>query len=178
MRTPSTATDVRRQPPTRLSGFTLIELVVSMAIGFLLLGGMGSAILIASHALPARNTAPDAILRAADVVEQMAGELHCAVTLGQRSATDVEITVPDRDGDLATETIRYTWAGKPGDPLKRKYNGGIPVKVAEDVQEFELSYVIQSSPSPSNPVSVGITLRLGTDARTRVQTAVQILNAP
>ena len=129
-----------RNQPVRRRGFTLIELVMSMAIGAILLGGMGSAILISSHALPGSNTTTDAILRTADVVEQMAGELHCAVTFKQRTATLVEFTVPDRDGDLAPETILYTWTGTPGDPLKRQYNAGTMVIVAEGVQEFDLGY--------------------------------------
>ncbi|MCZ6654253.1 MAG: prepilin-type N-terminal cleavage/methylation domain-containing protein [Planctomycetota bacterium] len=136
-----------RRPLTRRNGFTLIELVTSMTIGAILLSGMGSAILIASHALPGRNTATGAILRASDVVEQIAGELHCAVTFTQRSATMVEITVPDRNADLTPETIRYTWSGMPGDPLTRQYNAGTIVNVAEDVQEFDLSYATRASPS-------------------------------
>ncbi|MCZ6653020.1 MAG: hypothetical protein O7D91_08330, partial [Planctomycetota bacterium] len=110
----------------------------------ILLSGMGSAILIASHALPGRNTATGAILRASDVIEQIAGELHCAVTFTQRSATMVEITVPDRNADLTAETIRYTWSGTPGDPLTRQYNAGTIVNVAEDVQEFDLTYRLNS----------------------------------
>ncbi len=144
MRTRSTAADMRLRPPTRRSGFTLVELVTSMTIGAILLGGMGSAILIASHALPERNTATNAILRASDVVEQIAGELHCAVSFTQRSATMVEITVPDRNADLAPETIRYAWSGTPGDPLTRQYNAGTIVNVAEDVQEFDLGYTTTS----------------------------------
>ena len=144
MRIPFAAAGVRLHSPTRRSGFTLIELVTSMTIGAILLGGMGSAILIASHALPGRNTATDAILRASDVVEQIAGELHCAVTFTQRSATMVEITVPDRNADLAPETIRYTWSGTPGDPLTRQYNAGTIVIIAEDVQEFDLTYRLKT----------------------------------
>lgn len=149
MRTRSGAAGVRLHAPTPRVGFTLVELVASMTIGVILLGGMGSAILIASHALPGRSSATDAILRGSDVVEQMAGELHCAVTFTQRSATKVEIKVPDRDGDLALETIRYIWSGTPGDPLTRQYNGGTIVNVAEDVQEFDLSYVIETLVSSS-----------------------------
>ncbi len=157
MRTRSTAADLRLHPPTRRRGFTLVELVASMAIGSLLLGGMGSAMLIASHALPGRNTATDAILRASDMVEQMAGELHCAVTFTQRSATMVEIKVPDRNGDLAPETILYAWSGTPGDPLTRQYNAGTVVNVAEHAQQFDLSYVLQastSSPPAPDPVEM------------------------
>ena len=152
MRTPSTAADVRLRAPTRRSGFTLIELVASMAIGFLLLGGMASAILIASHALPGRNTTTDAILRASDVVEQIAGELHCAVTFTQRSATIVEMNVPDRNADLAPETIRYAWSGTRGDPLTRQYNGGTVVNVAEDVQEFQLDYDLKTISQEGSPI--------------------------
>ena len=144
MRTRSTAADVRLHAPTRQSGFTLVELTVSMTIGAILLGGMASAVLIASHALPGRNTATDAILRASDLVEQIAGELHCAVAFTQRSATMVEITVPDRNKNQAPEAIRYAWSGTPGDPLTRQYNAGPVVNVAEHVQEFDLGYTTTS----------------------------------
>ena len=140
MKTRSTAAEVKLHPPSRRSGFTLVELVASLTIGAILIGGMGSAILIASHALPGRNTTPDAILRASDVVEQISNELHCAVTFTQRTATMIEIKVPDRNADLAQETIRYAWSGTPGDPLTRQYNMGTIVNVAENVQEFDLRY--------------------------------------
>ncbi len=151
MRTRSNAADMRQHAPTSRSGFTLVELVASMTPAVILLGGMGSAILIASHALPGRNSATDAILRASDVVEQMAGELHCAVTFTQRSATTVEIRVPDRNADLAPETIRYTWSGTPGDPLTRQYNAGTVVNVAEDVQEFQLDYDLKTISQEGSP---------------------------
>lgn len=125
---------------TRRRGFTLAELMVSMVVTSILMVGLGSAILIASHALPERNTSTDALLEGSELVDQMAGELNCALAFTERSGTAVEFTVPDRNADLAAETIRYEWTGTLGDPLTRQYNGGTAVTIAEDVQEFDLSY--------------------------------------
>ena len=152
MRTQSNAAALRLRAPTRRCGFTLVELVASTTIGAILLGGMGSAILIASHALPGRNTTTDAILRAADVVEQISNELHGTETVTQRSATMVEIKVPDRNADAAPETIRYAWSGIVGDPLTRQYNAGTVVNVAEDVQEFQLDYDLKTISQGGAPI--------------------------
>lgn len=127
-------------PSTASRGFTLIELVVSMSLVAVLLGGTASAIVLASRAIPADDDPLRAGLNAAYAAEQMADELLVAQSIVQRSPTLVEFTVADRDGDTAAETIRFEWSGTPGDPLTRQYNNGSLRSIAADVGELSLGF--------------------------------------
>jgi hypothetical protein len=66
-------------------------------------------------------------------------DLQTAKSFTERTATAVTFTVPDRDGDNIDETIRYAWAGTPGDPLTYQLNGGTATTLADDVQQFNLA---------------------------------------
>ncbi len=121
-------------------GFTLAEVVVSMAITTIVLGGSISAILIAGHALPDADTPTEPIVRVSDVANELVEELTYAIHFTERTATSVAFTVADRDGDDRPEKIRYDWAGTPGDPLTREYNDRTAVEVLPAVTRFNLSY--------------------------------------
>jgi len=143
----------RLRPGAARRGLTLAELIVTTLIMSILMASLTSAILIASHALPDRNTSTDAVLRSSDVAEQMASELLCALAFTERTATTVEFTVADRNGDLASETIRYAWSGTLGDPLTRQYNGGAVVEIIDGVREFALSYGLRTVTEQPDPVT-------------------------
>jgi prepilin-type N-terminal cleavage/methylation domain-containing protein len=122
------------------AGFTLVELVVSLAIMSILLVAIGSAIVLAGGAMPRADDPAIPTDTAFEVGHEMAAELQFALAFAERSVTAVEFTVPDRDGDQSPETIRYEWSGTPGESLMRKYNGGTFVKVIESVVDFALEY--------------------------------------
>jgi prepilin-type N-terminal cleavage/methylation domain-containing protein len=122
------------------AGFTLVELVVSLAIMSILLVAIGSAIVLAGGAIPPANDPAVPTEAAFEVGHEMAAELQFALAFAERSVTAVEFTVPDRDGDTSPETIRYEWSGTPGQALKRAYNDGPFVKVIESVVDFALEY--------------------------------------
>ena len=124
----------------RQRAVTLVELTVSMAVGGILVAGLGSAMVLASRAIPDAESPARTTTEAYFVAEQIAGELFCAQTFTERSATVVEFAVADRDNDSTPEMIRYEWSGTPGDPLTRQYNGGAAAAVTEDVHDFALSY--------------------------------------
>lgn len=122
------------------AGFTLIELVVGTVIAATLMVGIGSTMLISVRALPQDDSASSVTLRASPIVDQFAMELQNAVTINSRSATMVDFTVADRDGDDVVETLRWEWSGTAGDPLTRQYNGADPVALLEGVQALTLTY--------------------------------------
>jgi len=130
--------------PTRGRGFTLAELVVSMVVMSILMVGLGSAILIASHALPDGERPATRIVQSASVAGQIVEELRSAIWIREHTATSVEFAVPDRDGDGNAERIRYAWSGTSGDPLTRQYNGGKVVDVLDDVNVFDLGYDLKA----------------------------------
>ena len=141
-------------PPSRHAGarrgFTLVELMVSVAMVAVLSVAMGSAVLIASRAIDKGDSSASRTIAAADVVERIKSELRLATGFSQRTAKAVAFTVPDRDGDGAEESIGYAWSGVPGGPLVRTYNDAAPETVAEDVRTFDLAYLVQSIDPPTS----------------------------
>jgi type II secretory pathway pseudopilin PulG len=123
----------------RRSGHTLVELVIAVAVSGILVAGLTSTLYVASRAVNVSGPTRD-VLTASAAAADVLGELQYAITFTERSENAVEFTVADRNGDLATETIRYAWSGIAGDPLTRRYNGGTTVTVAEDVHDFFLEY--------------------------------------
>ena len=122
----------------RHAGLTLIELVTSMAIMVIVMGGVASSMVIATRAADDRASPPTQTSEAADVVNRIITDLNEALTLSEFTDTSAAFTVPCRDGDGLPETLRYAWSGTPGDPLTLEYDGGSPVNVAENVHAFDL----------------------------------------
>jgi prepilin-type N-terminal cleavage/methylation domain-containing protein len=125
-------------------GFTLVELVLSMAIMSMLIAGLASAILIATQALPSNDNPAHATVEGAEIADLIAEELQSALWVRERTATSVEFAVPDRDANGSAERVRYAWSGVAGDPLTRQYNGGSVVDVVGSVQEFNLVYDLRA----------------------------------
>ena len=126
--------------PCKYRAFTLVELVLSLAIATVLLGGMTSALLLATRALPGDTRPVDVLTAQTQVAADICGELSCACNILERAPHAVSFTVPDRNGDGSPECIRYAWSGTPGEPLTRTFNHGTPVTVLADVHEFALAY--------------------------------------
>jgi prepilin-type N-terminal cleavage/methylation domain-containing protein len=132
----------RRGPAASRLGFSLMELVVSMAVISVLLVSLGSAIVVTSRAMPAPSSpGGGAEFKRAAALDQMCAELRCATAFTEIGATSVAFSVPDRDKDATEEKIRYAWTGVSGAPLTREYNGGAKVAVADDLASFALAYL-------------------------------------
>lgn len=126
-------------------GATLVELLLTMSISIVLFGGIASAIMLASHALPDENDAFIAITDSAAISEQISTELYSAITVTERSPTAITFTTADRNLDNNPESIRYYWSGVPGDPLTRQYNAFPAKVVTSSVFDFNLNYNIDIS---------------------------------
>lgn len=118
------------------SGTTLIELVTSLAIATIVLAALGSAVLVASGALPKPAAETDA--RGRQQFDRLLLELSEATRVALSSSTAVRFLVPDRTGDGQPEEIIYIWMGLPSGVLIRSYNG-VQETVLEDVAHFEVS---------------------------------------
>ena len=125
-------------------GFTLVELTASVAVMSVLTVALGSAMILATQAVPKSGNPLRATVQASLITDQIAGDLHCALSFTDRSAKVVEFFVPDRNQDGFPETVRYEWSGSPGDPLAYRYNGVTVVDLAEDVCQFELTYTVET----------------------------------
>lgn len=136
--------------------FTLIEIVMSMAIMSVLFVAIGSTLVVASYAVPKQNDLNDRILQSSKVLQQLIDELQTAIHVTERTATAVNFTVADRNGDGLLERIRWAWSGTSGDPLTRQYNGNTVTNVAENLRHFSLTYTLTNKteqyPGPENDV--------------------------
>lgn len=141
---------------TRRRAFTLAELAVSMAVSVVLLGGLASALVITTHAMPDRNSPSRGLLDASSAVEEIASDLLMAQSFNELGLTAVEFTVADRNhGAAGSEKIRYAWDGAAGAPLTRQYNGGTVASILDDVGEFTLTYDLQSLTEVGAPTGGG-----------------------
>lgn len=137
---------------TRRRALTLAELTVSMAVSVVLLGGLASALVISSHAMPDGDSLARGLLDGATAAEQIAADLLCARSFTEVSSTAVEFTVADRNhGPDGPETIRYAWSQTAGDPLTRQYNGGAPANILDGVNEFALTYDLETTGESAPP---------------------------
>jgi len=134
----------------RRRGFTLLEVIVATAVFSVLLVGLGSAVMLACRAVPDGKSYSSSVLSAGRAADQIAADVSYATSVSTHTATEMVLTLPDRNGDASPETIRYFWSGTAGDPLLRQFNGGSAVPVAEHVQEFQLGYDVQSVQLPAS----------------------------
>jgi prepilin-type N-terminal cleavage/methylation domain-containing protein len=129
-----------RIPTSNRLGFTLVELAVSLSVVGILLGAMGSIVIVAGKAVPESKSSSRATFEAQDALALMSSELRGARTVTELTANAVTFTVADRNGDGTDETIRYYWAGSPGTPgaVRRVYNG-VEADLVPNVSTFSLT---------------------------------------
>lgn len=159
-------------------GFTLVEMVLSMAVMTVLLGGIASAMILASRAMPDRDTPFSNTMDGYYAADRLAGELYAARSFSVMSPTQVTFTVADRNNDGVPETISYTWSGTAGASLMRQYNTDPVVALADSVNEFALTYdrrtVCNTIPSGVNESAE--TLLVSYDSSTGSQSDFAITN--
>jgi prepilin-type N-terminal cleavage/methylation domain-containing protein len=143
---------MQRIPRNNRGAFTLVEVVVAVVIMGILMTGLASALVLATHAMPGEDDETDAVVNGAAALDQMVEELRDALWFMERSAVVVTFSVPDRDGNGLPERVRYAWSGVNGDPLTRAYNGGSALPVVPNVEkfniEFDLTSVTEEYPGP------------------------------
>ena len=128
----------------KAGGFTLIELVIGLAMTTVLLGAMAITVGIASRSIDPGAGPAGRTVQGADVLEQMEADLALALGFTEQTASAATFTVPDRNGDGNPETIRYYWLGATDGRLMKQVNGGTPVAVAQNVQQFSLTYMLKT----------------------------------
>ena len=139
----------------RQTGFTLVELLVSLGICTLLIVCLNSSLtLTLRSATPPSDSPVLAHIRTGEGADRVLSDLSVAQSFTINTATDVEFKVPSRDGDTTADTIRYQWNGPPNTQLLRSYNGGPLNLFAAGIQEFELSYLTRSMGPPLPPPPV------------------------
>jgi type II secretory pathway component PulJ len=138
----------RAGPPkpfaAKAGGFTLIELVMGLAMTTVLLGAMVVTVSIAARSIDPSAGPAGRSVQAAGVLEQMEADLALALGFTEQTASAATFTVPDRNGDGQPETIRYYWLGAADGRLMKQVNGGTAVAIAQNVQQFNLTYLLKT----------------------------------
>jgi prepilin-type N-terminal cleavage/methylation domain-containing protein len=158
----------------RRHGFSLLELTVSVGISSILMVGMGSALFVSLRATEPSTGIAAIAADAHEVVAQMTAELQFAKTIPASSANSITITIEDRTGDAADETIVYAWSGTVGDPLTRQFNGGTVIDMIDSVEVFFLQKMPETGPVKFVLIEVQVT----SNADTTIQSAAPLVNTP
>ncbi|MGD9689890.1 MAG: hypothetical protein AB7K52_09595 [Phycisphaerales bacterium] len=123
--------------------FTLIELAMALLVTSVLVGAVGSLVVMTARAAGGNPKAQPTGSGAGDALSRLSAELSCALTITNASATGVSFTLADRDKDGQPEQIDYTWAGS-GSPLRRTENGKAAVSITGPMSNFALRYATTS----------------------------------
>jgi hypothetical protein len=134
-----------------VKAFTLIEMILGLAITTILLAAMGSLVLVASRSIPDRGRATDMTSAAAGTLEQFSADIAAAESIAMGLDTGIEVKVPDRDSDGKQEEIRYEWPGTPGASLDRVYNG-VHTGLELPLSDFNLAYTVTTASTSSASV--------------------------
>jgi hypothetical protein len=121
-----------------------------MVAGTVLLAGLGSVMLVARQ-IAYSPAASSSRLAASQVVNQLADEVRAATFFFAHTSRTIEFVVADRDNDGKAERIRYDWSGTPGAPLNKTVNGGTPVAVLASVQNFQLTFFLDTKTTALTP---------------------------
>ncbi|GJM18655.1 MAG: hypothetical protein DHS20C14_08680 [Phycisphaeraceae bacterium] len=90
---------------TSRAGFTLIEMMVSLAVSSVLLLAMGSVMVLAARAIPDQDNRGARALEAARALEMIADDVAYAEEL--RFDPRMKVVVADRTGDGTQEVVMY-----------------------------------------------------------------------
>ncbi len=132
----------------RRCAFTLLAVVLSIAISRVVMGAVMSAVVVATRSIDDGSSVAGTALRARTAADQVMADLRTALTVTERGQRAVTFTVPDRSGDGVPETLRYAWSGVSGEPLTRQYNGATATTVVENVQNLDFRYLLQTTGPP------------------------------
>lgn len=156
----------RMSPKQRRSGYTFIELVISMGSSVILMAGLSSVLFISTKAITPDATASNENSRSSLAAAQLAADLRLALSFSERTARAATFQVPDRDADGQLETLRYWWTGVAGDPLMYQCNGGAAVALASNVQQFNLTALTRVIPAAAlTPIPNRITYQSSARAK-------------
>ena len=128
----------------RRRGATLIEVLLSISITSVLLAATVSMLFVAQRAVASGADAADRLAQESRAMQMITTDLSLATAFAERTDKAVTMTVPDRNGDGQSETIRYAWSGVGGDPLTRQVNGGTAVVLVPGVYQFRLTYLLKT----------------------------------
>ncbi len=146
-----------RETPVRPFGFTLVELVVALAIFTVIVGVLGTTLFVAQRGTETIGKQTASIVVARQLIDRVADDLARTVGLSTQTDTLVQFEIPDEDGDGFSEIVRYRWSVEPGRDVTRQLNNAAPIGVARNVRQFRIE--ARSVPTPSTGGTREVVLR-------------------
>jgi prepilin-type N-terminal cleavage/methylation domain-containing protein len=131
---------------TRRAGFTLVELVVSLAVLSVLLLGAGATLRSALSATDRGNDAASRTRETADAMAMMAADVALATSWNGRNSRMLDFNVPGRTTPGTQDRVVYMWSGVDGDPLTRSYGGGAAVPIINNARNVNFQGYIRAAP--------------------------------
>ncbi|MFI4855773.1 MAG: type II secretion system protein J [Phycisphaerales bacterium JB065] len=118
------------------SGFSLIEMVLSLTLVGLVLASLGSVLAFSMGAAP-KSDDPSSRLRETQFpLSVMTEEIASATSFISIATQKIVFEVADRTGDASPDTITYSWDGTPGSPLLRTVNADDAVVVLDEIDDI------------------------------------------
>jgi len=163
----------RNPSPTRRRrpGFTLMELLVAMSASTILIGAMGSLIVLTSTAIPSGDDRGSLAVGASHTLQRIADDLAFATSVTPGAGT-LTLVVPDRTGDSSPESVVYWLAS--GRVLKRgtSTSDSSAVTLHTGVSSFE------TERDTGTGVIRAVRIELTVDGLGTVQTSVETVARP
>lgn len=132
----------------------MLELVISVPTATLILAGMFTCLALVGQSTRHKSETGDARFWGALVTVRMVDDLSQALSIAERNATAIEVTVPDRNGDGLDDKVRYYWNAQAGTPLWYRLNDQTPEAIWSSVQQLSFNYPITTQVLPARQQSL------------------------
>ncbi|WP_432798852.1 PulJ/GspJ family protein [Poriferisphaera sp. WC338] len=122
-------------------GFTLIEMVVSMAVMSIILSAIGVTLAVSLNTIPSVTSPEFQLVDRVRGWDQFIQDMHYAQHILQHDEASVAVVVDDRNGNGNVERIEYTWSDD-NKTLKRTYNGVSHTTVFDNLEALKFGYIL------------------------------------
>lgn len=151
----------------RRRGFTIAELVTSLAVTSVIVGALASCIALTSRALPSSSNPEQAAAQLQQVVRRIADDARFATEVSVPEPAELHLTLEDQDGDGNTEAVVYKWSGTAGTQLTRQQNAAAAVPIHNSVDQAVFAWNEPSAIAAATVPTLVITISAGA-ADTRI----------
>ena len=157
------------------TGFTLLELIVSMLASTALVAGLSSTLFVATQIVDPPQSPNTSTANASMDLEQILQDLRYATQVYELSSHRLDVEVPDRDGDGSAERIRMVWSGELGDPVTWELNSEPAIPIVQDVHNWSVTRRMLGT---GEIVLLEMDLQVGLGAAGQVQSQIDLPNRP
>lgn len=158
---------MKHQPCMISRGHTLIEMVMSLTILGIISVSVGSVVMLAAQTTPDEESPTATLIGDSRMLTRLSEDLAMAMYIPERGTNSVTVVVADRTGDGLPDRLRYAWSATAASPLTFELNDQSPVALMEKVDQFVLSYNLESQVAtiPAPPAESAYNVATAVDAK-------------